>query len=104
MTFTKADYQEALKKISKQDKENFLMINFRYDRQIIVPYKEGIAIMQSLENGMLFESNYSSPPSYKPITDEITVQLVPSEMVNDIKVAKLLNISMDAAKSIREST
>lgn len=104
MTFTKADYQEALKKISKQDKENFLMINFRYDRQIIVPFKDGIAIMQSLENGMLFESHYSSPPSYTPITDEISVQLVPAEMVNDIKVAKLLNISMDTAKSIRVST
>lgn len=79
------------------------MISFRYDRQLIFPYKQGIAVMEALEHAMVYDSAYSEPPKYKPITDEVAISLVSSETINDIKVALLLNITQDSAKSLRES-
>lgn len=104
MTLTKDDYQEALKQLSKSPKETYLLVSVRYDKQFIFPYKQGIAVLEALEHAMVYDSAYSGPPTYKPITDEITINLMPSETLNDIKVAQLLNINMDTAKLIREST
>ena len=104
MTLTKNDYQEALKQISKGPKEAYLMISFRYDRQLIFPYKQGIAVMEALEHAMIYDSAYSGPPTYTPITDEVSINLISAETINDIKVARLLNISQGDAKNIREST
>lgn len=103
MTLTKDDYQGALKKMPKGPKESYLLVTLRYDRQFVLPYKQGIALMEALESAMMYESAYSSPPKYQPIGDEVSITPMSEETINDIKVAKLLNISQDTAKLIRES-
>lgn len=103
MSLTISDYQEALKKMPKGHKESYLMVSFRYDRHFVLPYKQGVALMEALESAMMYESSYSSPPKYQPMGDEISITPMSEETINDIKVAKLLNISQDTAKMIRES-
>jgi len=104
MSLTISDYQAALKKIPKDPKESYLLISFRYSVNFVLPYKQGIAFMEALEGAMVYESSYSSPPKYQPINEEVTINTMSVENINDIKVAKLLNISQDTAKTIREST
>ena len=52
--------EEALKKVqSEKPKDNFMLVNIGYDNNVIVPYKDGLAIVAALANAELLQEGYS---------------------------------------------
>ena len=52
--------EEALKKVqSEKPKDNFMLINIDYNNNIIVPYKDGLAIVAALVNAEILKEGYS---------------------------------------------
>ena len=42
---------------------NYLVLGFgmRYDDNLVLPYKDGIAVMAALENARVYKKNYNDP-------------------------------------------
>jgi hypothetical protein len=42
---------------------NYLVLEFgiRYDHNLVLPYKDGIAVLTALENAKVYKKNYSEP-------------------------------------------
>ncbi len=52
--------EEALKKVqAEKPKDNFMLVNIGYDNNVIVPYKDGLAIVAALGNAQLLQEGYS---------------------------------------------
>lgn len=94
------DYKEALKKIqAKKPKQNFMLIEISYDRKLVLPYQEGIAFMAALENAEQLIDSYSKPKSIIGIDrDQIKTSIMSYAEYELIKIAALLNVSVEEAK------
>jgi hypothetical protein len=49
---------------------NYLVLEFgiRYDDNLVLPYKDGIAVMSALENARVYKKGYSEPSLIRDIT------------------------------------
>ncbi len=94
------DYKEALKKIGeKKHKENFLVIELDYSNKIVLPYKEGIAFMGSLANAENLSDRYGQNKSIGPLgMDSIKTYILSAMEYEQIKIAALLNVTLDEVK------
>jgi hypothetical protein len=93
----KPEYEEALKKIySKTPKDNFIVIEFDYNKSLLLPYDEGLKFLSCLKQAELFMDSYSKPKSIVPIsTDNFKSKVLSRKDYEDIKVAALLNITVE---------
>ncbi len=69
--------------IKKQQPEsNFMVISFgmRYDDSLVLPYKEGIAVLSALENARIYKKSYSDPSIIKDVSNtDITTSSIGSQ-------------------------
>lgn len=100
------DYAEAVKKVqAKKLKENFLLIEMSYDKKLIMPYKEGVAFISSLANAEQLNDPYSKPKTITGLDREaIKSSVLSYEEYERIKIAALLNISLDEVKQFALET
>lgn len=91
------DHIEALKQIqSKKPKENFLVIEIGYDNKIILPFKDGVALMAVFGNAEKLSEPYNKPKRILPFEREtIKTHVMSHSEYEDIKVANLLNITVE---------
>ena len=94
------DYVEALKKVkAAKPPENYLIIEFSYSTKLVLPYKEGIALVASMTGAEKLVDDYNKP---KMITgfarDDFTTRIMSRSEYQRHKVAALLNISADDLK------
>ena len=49
---------------------NYLVLEFsmRYDDNLVLPYKDGIAVMAALENARVYKKSYSEPSLIRDIS------------------------------------
>jgi hypothetical protein len=104
MTLTNVDFQNAKKKLAKTKEEKYLMMEFSYDRKLILPYKKALEVLQGLEDAFVFCERWDKPPDFKPLSDELKCQPMTEEEITTIKVAQLLGISYSDAKKLKEET
>lgn len=102
MELTKEDYLKASKQITKTKEEMYLLVSVSYDIKLVLPYKQGMELISSLEHAMVFRDRYDKPPLYKPVEDELTIRPMSTREINQIKVAQLLGVTIDTAKKLNE--
>lgn len=90
------EYQEALKqaKVKKPASNPYLLIEIDYNKQFILPYKAGIAFLESLQDGQLLRDRHTSSPEIKPIdVDTIEVHYLSEQTYQRYKIAQLMQLS-----------
>lgn len=94
------DYKEALKTVqAKKTRENFMLISFGYSLKLILPYKDGLAFMESVSNGEMLSEPYNEAPRIKGIErNVITVDHLSRDTYERYKIAELLGITVDEVK------
>lgn len=98
-------YEEALKAVrSNKPKENLMTIEIEYNKQLILPYKDGLALLATLERAEVLHAPYNKPPSIVGLddTDRFKSAVMPYQSYEDIKVANLLGITVDEVKEARK--
>jgi hypothetical protein len=95
------EFKEALKKVqSSKVKENMIVVELSYDKKLVMPYSQGIALLSALENSEQLTENYSEKK--KTITGlspkEIKFTVMSRNEYEQIKIAMLLNVSLEDVK------
>lgn len=92
----------ALKHVRTQRKPNFLLIEISYNTKLVLPYEDGMQVMASLKNAELMEESYGQRPQIHPIGKD-AFRSVPMayEIYEDIKVATLLNVTVEELHEAR---
>lgn len=104
MESSRKKYEETLKSIPKTKEEQFLMVDITYELKLILPFKKAMEFLASLEEALLYIPSYSKAPTLKPLEKEMTFYAMSKDQINDIRVAKLLNITREEAEKMRETT
>lgn len=100
----KPEYEEALKKIySKTPKDNFIVIEFDYNKSILLPYDEGLKFLACLKQAELFHETYSKPNTIGPFdASNFKTKILSRKDYEDIKVANLLGVTVEELNAKEE--
>lgn len=100
--------EEARKQVrSSKLRENFIVVQFGYSGNIVLPYSQGMKLIESLSVAELYDSPYNDIHRIKPV-DQSTIQwkCLSAEEYEDIKVSALLGIKwteyVDAKKNLTQ--
>ena len=95
-------YQDAVKKIqTNKPKDNFMVIETSYNNKIILPYKDGVVFLTALNNAETLVESYGDKTRINGFgRDSIVSRIMSYEEYEQIKVANLLNISVDDVKAM----
>lgn len=94
------DYKEALKKISNsKSRDNFIVIELDYSKKLILPYRDGIALLSTLASAEQLNDRYSQPKTISPLeTEAIKTTIMSATEYEQIKIAALLQVTVDEVK------
>jgi hypothetical protein len=100
------EYSEALKKVqAKKTKDNYLVICLGYDKKIVLPHKDGIALLAALSNAEQLFEPYQAQHSISPFERETLTSFVLSgHEYEQYKIAALLQITVAEAKTLALDT
>lgn len=100
------DYTEAVKKVkAEKPKENFMVFSFdsSYNKRILLPYKDGAALLVLLANAELLDDRYGEPKRIVELErDTCVISAFSHQEYERYKIAALLNISPDEVKIAAE--
>lgn len=101
---------EHLKKVSKKQaiaqaraelynklpKENFLAIEFDYNKSIVLPYDEGLTLVACLKNAELLDEPYSKAKTITGFqSNYFKTRILSRKEYEDIKIAALLGVTVE---------
>lgn len=100
------DYAEAIEKLqTNKRKENYLVIVLSYDTKIVLPHKDGIALLATLDSAEQLNELYGVKPSITSLArDKVTVTQMSHEEYECFKVATLLGVTPDEVKEQLQKT
>jgi hypothetical protein len=89
------NYEDALKKVqAKKVKDNFMLISFGYDMKIVLPHKEGMAFITSLQNAEQLEDPYSGQHRITGLDrSRLSIHIMSHDEYERIKIAAILGIN-----------
>ena len=87
-------YEQALKKVqATKSKENYLIIKIDYAKRLVLPYKEGMAFIQSLANAELLNEPYNEQHCITEMDrSAIVVEVMSFDEYLRFKIAPLLGV------------
>ena len=93
-------YEDAVKKIqTKKPTDNYMIIETSYNSKLLLPYKDGMSFMAALVNAEEYKESYGENTKILPMNKGVlTTSLLSREDYELIKVAALLNMSVDQLK------
>ena len=96
-------YKAAAKKVNAtKPSENFMVVQFFYNTKLILPHKAGLALLTALENAELFKDSYSNKYRIIPIEhNTVSTQFMSLQEYQQIKIANILNVSLEDVKNIQ---
>ena len=96
------DYAQALKFVEKDSKvSNYLSINFGYSLTVLMPYKEGLALLDSLNSAEKSEDSYSNNTHIRSLTkDDVRVTILSQTDYRQRKLATLLNVKVEDLEAL----
>jgi len=97
------ELREALQKIKaeKGRASNYLQINLGYNTNILLPYKDGMVFIGSLEKAEQVETPFSSPPVVKGLdSSTIDIKVVSENEYLRYKVAQLMGVPLSEVPSL----
>lgn len=78
---------------------HYLRVDFHINyNTLLIPHKEGLALMTALEQAEIFEERYDKSPTLERLSSQITFQMYPGKEYQLIRQAMLLNIPVDELK------
>jgi len=80
------DIKEAQDLLNKPLEENYVILSFGYSDSIIVPFKDGIQIVNVLAKADTIKNNYSAGYSVEPIKKDFEVKLISSSEYKEAKM------------------
>lgn len=94
------DFKDAVKKIqARKTKENFLVFTFGYDSKIVMPHKDGVALIACMANAEQLYDPYNGKHYIGEMEKaKIQISQMSQEEYERYKIAALLDISMDEVK------
>jgi hypothetical protein len=94
------EYQSAIKKLqATKPKDNYLLCNIAWDLKVVLPYKVGLALMESLGQAERLVDEYNKPPAIQPFDrDRITMSILSAKEYEQIRIAQLLKVTLDTVK------
>ena len=96
------DYKEAIKKIqTKKTSDSYMIIELGYDAKIVLPHKEGVAIINALNNAeqWVYNSTYQIVPIKM---DFMHAKVLSTHDYESYKLAALLGITIDEARNLHK--
>lgn len=98
------DYAEALKTVRGQkNRENYLVIKVSYDNKIVLPYEDGIKMVQGFQKAEKLVDGYSETHRITGMErDQVTFTTMSGEEYEQYKMAALLGIHVDEIKQAQK--
>jgi len=95
----KAAYKTAKKEIKDmKSSEGFMVITVSYDKDLVLPYRDGLAFMTAIINAEQLSGNYNDKRIKDFDNDTITARIMSYKDYERRKIAALLNVSYDDMK------
>ena len=92
----------ALELVKKPRQPNFLLIEISYNTKLVLPYEDGMKVIAALKNAELLEDSYGQRAQIHPIgKDAFRTVPMAYEIYEDIKVATLLNVTVEELHKAR---
>ena len=100
----KIRYEDAAKQVkAEKPKENMMVIPFGYDYKIVVPYKDGVKIIEALANAEVLKEEYGELPHFTGIErHHLNPTLMPRDEYELIKLAGVLRVDYRELKKHRK--
>lgn len=94
------DFKEAAKKVqARKSKENFLVFTFGYNDKIVLPHKDGVALIACMANAEQLYDPYGGKHYIGEMEKtKIQISQMSQEEYERYKIAALLDISLDEVK------
>ena len=96
------NHAEALKEVQvmKPPREGFMVLKFEYNFKLLLPHKEGVALLACLASAEQLVNNYSDPGRIIPMEhDRIEITLLSRKDYERYKMAGLLNLTYNEIKA-----
>ena len=91
--------------VNTKPKDNKLLIELAWNKKLVLPYDDGMAIMKALKNAELMMDEYGKDPQIVPVAkDDFRTSTLAHDYYEDIKVARLLNISLQELHDSRSES
>lgn len=101
------EYEDALKKVKakKAPANSYLLIEIDYSKSFILPYKAGIAFLESLQNAETLRDQHGAYPKICPIDhDTLEVHYVAEETYQRYKIAQLMQVSYRTVEDLENNS
>lgn len=92
---TRTDILEAVKKVNEPIKPNYMIVELSYNRKLVLTHDAGVALINALKDAEMMIDDYGKEPFIGPLDkDSIRVSSLAHAHYEDLKVARLLNITL----------
>ena len=103
MTKKQAIAQARAELYNKMPKENFLAIEYDYNKSIVLPYDEGLRFVACLKNAEVLEEQYNKPKTITAFqSNYFKTRILSRKDYEDIKIAALLGITVEELNTEEE--
>lgn len=100
MTMT---FEEAQKKVQTLKRQpTWLKITFAY-RTLVLPYKDGMALISALEQAEELENEWSKPAMQSMSSSSVTINPLSHEDYCNYKMAALMNLTFEEMKKMSDA-
>lgn len=91
-------FEEALKQATKEVVyEPHILLELSYSTKLVLPYKEGVSVIENLRKAEIMTDSYSNPLITPIAKGQITFNVMSHQDYGRYKVAGLLGITYDEA-------
>lgn len=100
----KIRYEDAAKQVkAEKPKENLMVIPFGYDHKIVLPYKDGLKIIEALANAEVLKEEYGEIAYFTGIErHHFNPTLMSRDEYELIKIASVLQVDYKELKKQRK--
>lgn len=100
----KVRFEDVAKQVkAEKPKENLMVIPFGYDHKIVLPYKDGVKIIEALANAELLKEEYGEIAHFTGIErHHINLTLMSRDEYELIKIASVLQVDYKELKKQRK--
>jgi hypothetical protein len=94
-------FDEALALSNKKPMgEPHMLIQLSYANRLVLPYKEGVAVVEALRKAEMITDSYSNPQLVSLPKGQISIEILTHQDYARYKVAALLGISFEEATTL----
>lgn len=82
--------------------ENYLLFEFSYDHKVILPFTDGLKLLDALKRAETYSTRNYTNPIILPYKGETQIHVISRKRYTNIKMAGLLNITLEELEKQQE--